>query len=96
MRKPLGTIRALIIIRDHPITAAKQFAYFMWPDSPGWARDKNNGNNRSVKGGAMAPAGGRFLAKLEKRGLIRVSFIQDGLYVLTDLGKQFLEDNNVV
>ena len=91
--KQQGTIRALMIIRDYKITQAKQFALFMWPDSPAWMRDKSNGNNRSVIGGGMPLAAGSFLAKLEKRGLIRTSFIQDGLYSLTDDGEEMLEDN---
>jgi hypothetical protein len=70
--KESGTIKALRIIADLPdfIMTASEFAQFMWPDSPGWTKVSNCGTHGARRGCGMWRAGGSFLAKLEKRGLI--------------------------
>ena len=64
------TKRALEIIRDHHITMPHQFARFMWPDNPAWSRTTKAG----VRGGGMNLAGGGYLGKLRKWGLITGGF----------------------
>jgi hypothetical protein len=64
------TAEALHIIATHTITAPKQFARFMWPDSDGWRSSTGHGRSGSIKGGGMSMAGGSYLGKLRRRGLI--------------------------
>lgn len=73
------TRRALRIIRDNPerIRFAKDFARLMWPDSPAWKRSKKCGYGSHL-GGGMYSAGGGYLGKLEKMGLIRCGY-REGL-----------------
>ena len=80
------TRRALEIIRSHRITAPRQFARFMWPDNPGWSRTTRAG----VRGGGMALAGGGYLGKLRKRGLITGGY-NDIPIALTEKGRVALE-----
>ena len=81
-REQFATIRALQIIRTYRITRVQQFGVFMWPDIDLWDR------RPSIRNSA-----GRFLARLEQRGLIRTSSVQDGLHWLTDDGTKLLEDS---
>lgn len=84
------TKRALEIIRNHRITAPRQFAEFMWPDSQGWSRTTHAG----VRGGGMSLAGGGYLGKLRKLGLITGGF--DGMTAtLTDRGWQELANGRM-
>lgn len=51
--------------------SARQVAYVMWPDSPGWKKRTHmrRGRNGAV-GGAMPLAAGRILSRLATLGLI--------------------------
>lgn len=91
--------RALAIIRDHPeLTHAGEFAGHMWPDSPGWARGIN-GSRGLLPGAAMPQAGGAYLARLERAGLITARHL--GTYRnaprewrLTDAGARALAEGS--
>lgn len=61
---------ALDIIAAYPGLTAARFAELLWPDSEGWARVKNTGNG-ATRGKGMWLAGGCYLAKLVKLGLVR-------------------------
>ena len=76
------TLRALSIIHDHEITSPRQFALFMWPDASGWRRHGKCGHG-ITRGTGMNLAGGAYLGKLTKWGLVsRLG----GLYQLTEKG----------
>jgi hypothetical protein len=89
--------RALEIVRDHPGTGGRHFAYLMWPDSPGWT----SRSRRSGAGGAGAMAvgiimrGGTFLAELWKAGLISPEFKAHGAtdYRITEAGLDALRED---
>ena len=97
MTVPPAQRRALEIIRDRSeeINFAKQFAKLMWPDSPAWNRPKKCGYG-SHRGGGMYSAGGGYLGKLEKMGLVRVGY-REGLnqfarrWTITEEGLRILE-----
>lgn len=61
---------ALKIVQDNPGVRAAGFASLMWPDSDGHNAHKNGGNG-SQKGKGMWLAGGSYLAKLRKKGLVQ-------------------------
>ncbi|KKK91462.1 hypothetical protein LCGC14_2712770, partial [marine sediment metagenome] len=63
------TLQALRCLADGPLTPT-QFAEKMWPHSPGWLRIVKSGNNSVVRGRGMPKAGGSYLGKLRKRGLV--------------------------
>lgn len=77
-----------IIANKSPITAT-EFAELMWPDSEGWNRVKNCGNG-ATRGRGMVLAGGSYLAKLKKQGLIWRADI--GTWELSTEGKKWLAD----
>ena len=66
--------RALEIIRHNGRITPGRFADLMWPDSPGHNRIHKCGSYGASKGVMMAMAGGGYLGKLWKRGLIRPVF----------------------
>jgi hypothetical protein len=67
--------QALEILRDweseygQPI-APREFARKMWPDSPGWKRHYKV-NNGVAQGRGMWLAGGSYLQRLTRDGLVR-------------------------
>ncbi|HEX5704922.1 MAG TPA: hypothetical protein VFX97_17120 [Pyrinomonadaceae bacterium] len=61
--------RALEIVRDHPGIAPREFAEFMWPDSDGHSNLTNCGRG-VTRGGGMNLAGGGYLGKLCRKGLV--------------------------
>ena len=67
-----ATQRALKIIMDSAGTmlTAHRFGGMMWPDSKAHSRCSKQGGG-SCRGKGVWYAGGLFLGKLEKRGLIR-------------------------
>lgn len=79
--------KALHIIDTIEVTHAGQFAYLMWPDSPAW---KSHGRcGRGVAAGVgIKLAGGAYLGKLQKRGLI-ISGVQ--CWRLTEDGRSRLQ-----
>ena len=83
-----ATIRALEIIRDYDISAPKQFALFMWPESAAWQQSVKCGVNGSHRGGGMYRTGGAFLGRLQRRGLLRPHW--DGSYTLSAAGRALL------
>lgn len=86
--KGIATKKALKIIRDHNITNGGQFAHLMWPKSEGWSTSKNGGHG-SQRGKGMWLAGGSFLGRLKKAGLITGANGHD--HFLTDKGRGILE-----
>ena len=80
-------VEALRIIRDHEIDSPRQFALFMWPDAAGWNRLGKCGQG-TTRGGGMNLAGGAYLGKLKKRGLI---YRYQERFYLTDEGKVVIE-----
>ena len=66
--------RALEIVRDHGPIKPSWFAKKMWPDAPGWQRFSKCGPNGAHQGSGMMMAGGGFLAKLRRRGLVSMRF----------------------
>lgn len=77
--------RALELIRLHVIDSPGQFAWLMWPDAPGWKRLVKAGPNGVCHGGGMRLAGGGYLGKLKKAGLIARSPLS-GIYHVTPQG----------
>ncbi len=88
------TIRALQLIRGGQFRAPAEFARAMWPDSDGFKRHYKCGRGSST-GTMMAMAGGGFLGKLRKRGLIHepVSYHRhvSGTFTLTAEGREALK-----
>jgi len=88
--------RALEIIRDHGRITPGRFADLMWPDSPGHNRIHKCGPNGASKGVMMAMAGGGYLGKLWKRGLIRPvwdDYIRE--WAISPEGLRALNDNDL-
>ncbi len=73
-------IRALEIIKEHGPVTPHQFALLMWPDSAGWHRITKCGPKEATHGGGMSLAGGGYLGKLRKKGLVE-NFKQRGRLV---------------
>lgn len=85
--------RALEVIREWWTVYRKEirpreFARRMWPDSPRWQVHVKCGPNGSHRGGGMYLAGGGYLGKLARLGLI--SRGRDG-YALSSAGDKALE-----
>lgn len=86
--------RALRILYEHGPLHPREFARFMWPDSPGWKVHHNCGYGVSA-GSMMAMAGGGYLGKLHHRGWVAPKYHWnrhgelwlDG-HVLTDVGRE--------
>ena len=83
----------------------RRFAERIWPNSEGWKRHQNVGINGAASGVGMYKAGGSYLAKLRKAGLlalqmdtftriVRGKFREDirTWYVISDLGRRALQD----
>jgi hypothetical protein len=63
---------ALSILVDHGPLRPASFARKMWPKSEGWERYSNCGPNGARTGMGVEMAGGAFLGKLRKRGLVKL------------------------
>lgn len=91
------TQQALKVIRDRNIESPRQFARLMWPDSDGWHVGVRSGGG-TVRGRQMFTAGGAYLARLVKAGLVYVVHRSGSRrWVLTKQGKEALvasEDKN--
>jgi hypothetical protein len=85
------TAKALRLIKDQNIISAKQFAGFMWPDSDGWTTHTNCGHG-VTHGGGMNLAGGAYLGRLKKRGLVTGYGNLKSRYYLTPQGEKELSD----
>lgn len=64
------TLKALAIIDEHGPIKPREFARFMWPDSPGWQRASPCGPKGTTHGGGMWKAGGSYMWKLYRAGLV--------------------------
>lgn len=83
--------QALRIIRDKSVVSPRHFARLFWPDSECWSNHTKCGPNGVSRGGGMSLAGGGYLGKLTKAGLIQWMPMRDGpSYFLTELGKRLL------
>ena len=92
--KETFTIRALQAILDNDICCARDFAHFMWSkEHPGWQKVGKLGHG-SHRGVGMVLAGGAFLGKLHKQGLVRFFIPFEETIRLTDKGRQALEKAN--
>jgi len=69
MKLSAKTLAALQIIRAHPGIQPREFARLMWPDSDGFRRSSRCGRGSS-RGGGMNLAGGGYLGRLRRCGLI--------------------------
>lgn len=78
------TYKALCLVKKAKRVSAKQFALLMWPDSKMHTKVSNQGNG-SCRGKAAWLAGGAYLRKLEKKGLVKWSVIEEG-FILTGNG----------
>jgi len=89
-------LRALTIVRDYGPIRPREFARKMWPDSPRWKSHTKCGNHGVSRGGGMSLAGGGFLGKLYRDGLVNRkyndTFRSLGGYYLTDKGHKALEE----
>lgn len=87
------TIKALHIIDAEPSITSGMFAERMWPDSPQWKVAWNVGHNGSVRGLGMPLAGGSFIGRLVKRGLIDKFFDRNQRRILrlTDKGRELIK-----
>ena len=68
----------------------RAFAEFFWPGHHMHRKISNQGHG-ACSGKAAWLAGGGYLAKLRKRGLVRSYFNDTFSYVLTQEGKKILE-----
>ena len=84
-----GTIKALRILKKHDGMHPREFARFMWPDSPQWGVRLGSGGAR---GRGMFKAGGSFLGKLSKLGLVYPDFYRDAGWRISALGRRVLEE----
>lgn len=86
-------IRALRIISDHNIERPSQFARLMWPDAQGWHIPGKCGHGSS-SGVGMRLAGGAYLGKLCKAGLVRrwVRWPNVRIFEITPAGEQVLSE----
>lgn len=57
-----------------PGVRPREFARAVWPDAPGWKVSVRTGPNGSHAGRQLYTAGGAWLARLAKAGLVRQSF----------------------
>ena len=83
--------RALSILAGEAM-APREFAQAMWPESLGHNRMTNCGQKSVTRGGGMNLAGGGYLGKLRKGGLVRPSheWTYDNRYAITAEGRQAL------
>lgn len=89
MRVTITLVKALWIIAHKNVEMPSQFAMLMWPDAEAWSRHTKCGYG-TTRGGGIKMAGGAYLGKLWKRGLIRQAGIH-GQYYLTDEGLRALQ-----
>ena len=82
--------RALRIFVEHGPLMAGRFAHYMWPDSPGWKRVINCGYG-ATQGRGMYMAGGSYIGKLRKLGLVDYVW-KPGVYEfrITSKGRELL------
>jgi len=83
---------ALYLVAEHGPIRPREFAERMWPDNQAWRRVSRCGPYGSHRGGGMHLAGGAYLGKLRRQGLVNdwgTPF--PGGYVLTARGRQLLE-----
>ena len=85
-----STRKALAILQDHGALRPREFAQWMWPGSPKWQVHYKCGANGSHAGMAMYQAGGAYLGKLRKAGLVADGWWPQP-YRITERGKQVLE-----
>lgn len=64
--------RALAILESGEIHYPSQFAHQMWPDAEGWQRSSRRGQ----RGSGMNLAGGSYLGKLRRAGLIYDRYVE--------------------
>lgn len=84
-----AALRALEIVHRRPGIRPAEFAKEMWPASESWARYSDVGQNGVVSGIGIVRAGGAYLGKLKRQGLVRertrrVLRIRAGATVLGD------------
>lgn len=85
--------RALSIIKNDEPRRPAEFARLMWPDAEAWVRPAKCGQYGVSRGGGMRMAGGAYLAKLRKAGLITSPPSGSGYrYMLTPDGQRLLAE----
>lgn len=86
------TAIALKVINENDVYSPRRFAELFWPNHEGWHRHGRIGRG-TTHGVGMMLAGGAFLGKLQKQGLVkmrlesRFSQYDACSYHLTDEGK---------
>jgi hypothetical protein len=85
--------RALAMLAEHGPLRPADFARYMWPDNPNWRRPGKCGAYGSSKGLGMRLAGGGYLGRLCKAGLVRYTQYPREGWVLTASGEQLLPPN---
>ena len=81
--------RALEILRQHPGISARGFAEQMWPNAEGWHHVCKVGRGATY-GAGMWRAGGGYLGRLIKQGLVRREYSWSGQYVYFALAEKQL------
>lgn len=88
--------KAILIIGEAQNVRPRQFARLFWPDSDGWHHATKAGPHGSTRGGGMNLAGGGYLGKLTRMGLVRHNVtleVRRGeygpIYTLSDKGLEF-------
>jgi hypothetical protein len=84
---------ALHLVAENGPIRPREFAKLMWPDRAGWRRVSNCGHG-STRGSGMHLAGGAYLGKLRRQGLVEPEFGAPRFlrgYILTALGRRVLE-----
>lgn len=79
--------KALTIISTIEVTHPGQFASLMWPNSPAWKKHGRCGKGTAA-GVGIKLAGGAYLGKLAKQGLIARGATR---WQITDAGQTLLE-----
>lgn len=76
MKATPAVIKALTILRDQQPDNAALFAKLMWPDSYMHTKHSNQGRGATI-GKAAWLCGGSYLGRLQKAGLIKVSYTHE-------------------
>jgi hypothetical protein len=82
--------KALAIIHRASGISAAAFAETMWPDSPHWRESYQCGAYGSSKGRGVVMAGGSYLGKLKKAGLVYSAYADRTGFHLTPAGEKAL------
>lgn len=93
IRRTYSLIKAIRIIYESGPINPTAFAKSMWPDSEGWRHHTKCGPKGSRKGGGMSLAGGGYLGRLDRLGLIRRTSLDIHFgYILTPEGLKICKE----